>query len=63
MGRIIKFFKEAIEEIKKVVWPSRQTLIKQTIIVIIAVVITMVIVGSIDFGLSELVKLMVTHSK
>ena len=49
--KIKNFFIGSYEELKKVIWPSRQTVISHTVIVILAVIITMIIVIAIDRGL------------
>ncbi len=47
------FFQGVYQEIQKVVWPSRKTVINHTIIVIIVSVVVMIVVSIIDFGLSK----------
>lgn len=62
MGRIISFFRESFEEMKKVVWPSREILLRHTMIVLATVIISMLIIAAIDFGLSKLVELMIERA-
>ncbi|HBY57471.1 MAG TPA: preprotein translocase subunit SecE [Candidatus Atribacteria bacterium] len=47
-GKVINFIKEAITELKKVVWPNRKDLKNSTIVVISTIIISSVFVGVID---------------
>jgi preprotein translocase subunit SecE len=51
IGKIKNFFIGSYDELKKVIWPSRKIVINHTIIVILAVIITMIIVVAIDRSL------------
>ena len=57
--KIKTFFIGSYEELKKVVWPSRKEVISHTIIVIISTAVSMAIIAAIDFGLFNLVQLMI----
>ncbi|HUD20509.1 MAG TPA: preprotein translocase subunit SecE [Candidatus Saccharimonadales bacterium] len=50
-----KFVKSVVEEGSKVIWPDRPTVIRHTIMVIISVGIAMAIFASLDYGLQQLV--------
>lgn len=50
---IIKFVKEAIRELNKVTWPTRPTVIRLTIGVLIVSIIFAIFVGIIDFGITK----------
>lgn len=43
-----KFFQEVKTELKKVTWPSRKTLITQTIVVVVTVIILSIFLGIAD---------------
>lgn len=59
MGRWFKAkFSGMVAELKKVTWPKFSKVIKQTGIVIAVVLFFLVIVTGIDFGLTELLKLL-----
>lgn len=49
-----QFLKEAKNELFKVVWPSRQDIVRITITVILISLAVAVFLGSVDFGLSKL---------
>ena len=56
--RIGKKIKEVFSEIKKVSWPSFGKVAKQTGVVIGVVLIFLVVITLMDFGLSQLLKLL-----
>ncbi len=49
----VSFIKEAREELLKVTWPSRETTIRYTVVVIIGCVAIGAIVGGMDFILTK----------
>lgn len=58
--RLINYFKESKDELKKVIWPSRKEAVKHTLIVIGVSLAVAIFLGAIDylmnFGLSELIQ-------
>ena len=57
LKRVKEFFREVKVEIKKVVFPSRGELIGSTRVVIITVIIVSLFLGTVDIGLSRLVRI------
>ena len=57
---IVKTFKDMWAEIKKVTWPSKKELVRQSTVVIMFVLLLTVIVGLMDLGLSALLKLIIS---
>lgn len=57
--KIVKFFKDVRTEMKKVTWPSRETLITYTEIVLIVVALFTVFIFLIDSVFSYLLKLII----
>jgi preprotein translocase subunit SecE len=51
---LIKWYKDLRTELKKVVWPTRETAINLTILVIAVCVVVGIFLGIIDFAFSEL---------
>lgn len=49
---LVKFLKEVYEELKKVIWPSREQTIRYTILVIIVAVAVGVFLGGLDYLLT-----------
>lgn len=58
-NKIVRFFKEVKSEMKKVVWPSKKQVVKNTLIVIAAVTLIGIVIWVLDaafqLGLSKLV--------
>jgi preprotein translocase subunit SecE len=54
-GRIARFIREVVAELRKVNWPSRKELITYASVVIVFVVIMMSIVGLLDYGFAWVV--------
>ncbi|OHD56022.1 MAG: preprotein translocase subunit SecE [Spirochaetes bacterium GWF1_51_8] len=55
-SRIVNFIKESIEELKKVTWPSKDTAISSSVVVIGFIVVFAIFLSAIDW-LVELVLL------
>ena len=56
----VKTFKEMWSELKKVTWPSKKDLIRQSTVVVVFVLNLTDLVGLIDTGLSALLKLIIS---
>ncbi len=52
------FFKDHKSELKKVTWPSREFTVKNTIVVLVCLVVSGLVIGLLDFGLAKLVELL-----
>lgn len=55
---IVKYFKDARSEFKKVVWPSRKQVVNNTIVVIVCMVVSGIAIWALDTGFVSLLKLM-----
>ena len=53
--RLFNYFGEIINELKKVVWLSRREIVYLTGMVLVVTIIAGIVLGSLDFGFSELV--------
>lgn len=53
MNKIVKFVKEAITELGKVTWPTRMTVIRLTIGVLVVSILFAIFVGVVDVGLTK----------
>jgi preprotein translocase SecE subunit len=53
------FIGSLIEEGRKVIWPSRETVIRHTLMVLLSVAVATVVFGAFDLGLQKLVILAV----
>ena len=56
---IVKTFKDMWAELKKVTWPSKKELIRQSVVVVVFVLILTIVVGLMDAGVSALLKLVI----
>ena len=54
------FWKGVKAEFKKIIWPDRETLIKQLIAVLCVTVVTGILIAIIDFGAQNLIDLLTT---
>lgn len=55
----VNFLREVREELKKVVWPSRDEVIRLTGVVILVSLVVGLYLGGIDFILTKLVELVI----
>ncbi len=59
MNKLINYFKEARQELAKVAWPSKQTTIQHTGIVIVLSIVMAIFLGGIDYLLTKILQLFV----
>ncbi|MEA2020344.1 MAG: preprotein translocase subunit SecE [Patescibacteria group bacterium] len=62
MNSLTKFLKEVRQEMKKVVWPSKDEAIKLTAIVLGVVIFIGLYIAFLDYIFSRLIRLAVTKS-
>jgi len=60
-GKVAKWFKDLRSEFKKVVWPSKKTVVNNTAVVLAVVVFSAVLVGLLDAGFLKLMNLVYNH--
>ncbi len=60
MRKIGRFFIESYQELRKVIWPSRNVVIRHTVVVIVVVGVTMLILSLVDIGLTKLIEIIIT---
>lgn len=53
-NRVARFFSGVATEFKKIIWPDRDTLLKEFLVVVIVTLITGVIIALVDFGANYL---------
>ena len=56
-GKAAQFLREVKVELKKVTWPSRKQTIGSTVVVIALVMIISIFLGTVDLGLSSLIRI------
>lgn len=62
MTLLLNYFRESIEELNHVRWPTRQQAVRLSIIVLIFTTISSLVFGFLDFLLSEAVTLLLSIS-
>ena len=58
-SRIGKFFKGVKAEFKKIIWPERDTLLKQLAVVLAVAVVVGLLIAIIDFGAQNLIDVLI----
>jgi preprotein translocase subunit SecE len=61
--KVLNYFKESREELKKVVWPTRKEVIEMTLAVVIIVVFVATLLGFFDFILAKLLTFVLNLKK
>ena len=56
--KIQSYLKETVAEMKKVVWPDRRYVTTATVIILILVILTAVFLMVVDFGFTEIFKVL-----
>ncbi len=51
MQAVVNYFKSAFGELHYVTWPSRQEVIRYTLLILAAVILATLIIAAIDYGL------------
>ena len=52
-GRIARFFREVVAELRKVIWPTRKELLTYTAVVVVFVAFMLTVVGFLDLGFAK----------
>ena len=55
---VVKYFKDARSEFKKVVWPSRKQVINNTVVVLVSMIVSGLAIWGMDTVFMFLIKLM-----
>jgi preprotein translocase subunit SecE len=54
VGRLVKFIREVVAELSKVIYPTRKELITYTSVVLVFVIVVMTVVSLLDVGFAKL---------
>lgn len=54
MNAFVNYIRESRDELRKIKWPTRETTVQYSLIVICSVTAATIVFGVIDFGLSKL---------
>lgn len=60
-GKVSKWFKDLKSEFKKVVWPTKKTVVNNTSVVLAVVVCSAILIGLLDAGFLKLMELVYNH--
>jgi preprotein translocase subunit SecE len=52
-GRLFRFLKEVVAELRKVIWPTRKQMVTYTAVVLVFVAFMVALIAGIDFGLAR----------
>ena len=55
IGRLRRFFRQVVAELRKVIWPTRPELVSYTIVVLVFVVFMATLLALYDFGFAKAV--------
>ena len=55
LGRIVRFFRQVVDELRKVVWPTGSELWTYFLVVVVFIVAIMAFTGVLDFAFDRLV--------
>jgi preprotein translocase subunit SecE len=53
---LVRFLRETIDELRKVVWPTPQELYRYTLVVVVTVAVIAGFIGIVDAGLAEVAR-------
>ena len=53
---LARFFREVLDELRKVVWPTPAELYRYTLVVVATVVTLGLFIGAVDYGVGEVVR-------
>jgi len=57
---IVRYYRETVGELKKVVWPTREEAIRLTSVVLLVITVMAVVLGGFDFLFTQLVKFLIS---
>lgn len=59
-NKVVKFFKDLKSELKKVVWPSRKTVVNNTGVVLVVMLVVGLFLTGVDTGLGFIVEKLIS---
>lgn len=63
MPNVLNFFKEVKEELRQVVWPSKDQTIRYTVLVVIVAVAVGVLLGGLDYILTFISGFLINYAR
>lgn len=59
--KILDYFRSVLEEGRKVVWPTREIILRHTVMVVIVMIISAAVFAGVDYGFQQLVLLSISN--
>lgn len=56
LGRIGRFIREVVAELRKVIWPTRKELVTYAVVVVFFIAVLMTIIAGFDYGFARAVQ-------
>ena len=57
---VVRYYRETVGELKKVVWPTREEAVRLTGIVLIVITTMAIVLGTFDYLFSQLVRFLIS---
>ena len=58
---VVRYYRETVGELKKVVWPTRQEAFNLTGIVLVVITVMAIVLGGFDYLFTQLFRLLITR--
>ncbi len=55
-GRVGRFLREVVAELRKVIWPTRKELVTYAVVVVVFIAVMMTIIAGFDYGFARAVQ-------
>lgn len=60
-GRVGRFIREVVAELRKVIWPTRKELVTYAVVVVFFIAVMMTIIAGFDYGFASAVQWVFGH--
>ena len=57
---VVRYYRETVGELRKVVWPTREEAIRLTGIVLLVITVMAIVLGTFDYLFSQLVRFLIS---
>ena len=56
---IVRYYRETVGELRKVVWPTREEALRLTAVVLLVITLTAMVLGAFDWAFAQLFKVLI----
>jgi preprotein translocase subunit SecE len=56
---IVRYYRETVGELRKVVWPTREEALRLTVVVLLVITLTAMVLGAFDWLFAQLFKVLI----